>query len=434
MAKCFHLGIISLTLLLSSASISPRLFAEERSQLIKQYIGEDAVQALHEQLPAYLTNRQIANISFGVWQDGLLVTEGYYGPVSEAERKTVSETSIHRIQSMTKPITAVGLLILMERGHFKLSDPITDFLPEFARTETLADHDADGNLYTYRAPHPPTMAQLLSHTAGLGYWRAEGGPIDQKLFDANIARSENTDQLVQAAAQVPYASMPGAEWRYSIASDLQGAIIERITGEPLSTFLETEIFTPLGMHDTRFHVPAHKQARLSGVTKRHRDRLNYVEQNLPTRAAQDKIYHEGGHGLFSTQRDYFLFLDFLQSDGRSAIGPLLLPETLDQLRTNAITYRQRPGRQNGRGGGAGLGYGFGVGIIENPSIAKMSAPKGTYYWHGSLGTWFWVDPRNDIIFVGMIQSETSIEPNPMKLSMHAIYGDGTETSYTNPPS
>ena len=432
MARYFHFRGLITAFLVGFIASGPSATAEPGLNPEKRQISEHAVRALHEQLSAYVTQGQVANMSFGVWQNGQRVTDGFYGPVSATEPATVSDTTIHSIQSMTKPVTAVGLLILMDRGRFQLSDPITNFLPEFEDTETLADVDDDGNFYTYLAPNPPTMAQLLSHSAGLSYWREDGGPVDRKLFDAAISRSASADRLVQTAATVPYVSMPGAEWRYSMASDLQGAIIERITGEPLATFLERELFKPLGMDDTHFYVPAHKQNRISGVTRATDSGWVYAPVEDPRQTAQSKTFWEGGHGLYSTQHDYFRFLDFLQNDGRSAIGSLLSPEMLELMRTNAIKFRQKPGRQRSHGSGAGLGFGFGVGIIEEPDIAKMSAPKGTYYWRGAFGTWFWIDPVNEIIFIGMIQSKTPVEPDLLNTAMRAVYGEVPELDVSSP--
>jgi len=431
LAKPFKISVLLLGILLCQAASA---LGDQSDTSEHHVIGPDAVYELHQTLQAYVTSAQVANISFGVWQHGLLVTEGFYGPVSQTQPETVSDTSLYRIRSMTKPITAIGLLILMERGHFELDDPITNFLPEFEHTETLGDYDAEGTLYTYRAPHPPTMAQLLSHTAGFGYWLETGGPINQRLFEAGINVSVNTDELVEQAARVPYAAMPGAEWHYSMASDLQGAIIERISGQRLGTFLQQELFVPLGMRDTQFYVPGHKSDRLTGVAHKDRSGLAYVRVEDPRQAAENKIYHEGGHGLYSTQRDYFRFLEFLRNDGRSAIGPLLSQDTLALFRTNAIKFRQQPARQRGRGSGAGLGFGFGVATIEDPIVAKLRAPQGTYFWYGALGTWFWVDPQNEITFIGMIQSPTPIEPNLLRASMRAVYGPGIDTDLPPPPS
>lgn len=324
---------------------------------------------------------------------------------------------------MTKPVTAVGLLILLERGHFDLDDPITEFLPEFEHTETLADYDADGQLFTYRAPYKPTMRHLLSHTAGFAYWRPNGGIIDERLFAANIADSVDGDAFVHAVAQEPYIAMPGSEWNYSVASDLQGIVIERISGQSLPDFLEQELFAPLGMMDTGFDVPVDKIDRLSDVTRAHETGLEYILVEPADEASQSNVFAEGGHGLYSTQRDYLQFLNLLRNQGRAGDQQMLSPKTLDLFHTNAIKYRGAPGRQRPSGSGSGVGYGLGVGTVEDPNRAGMAAPKGTYYWNSALGTWFWIDPVNDIVFIGMVQSATSIEPDAMKAAMASIYGD-----------
>ncbi|MEM9572204.1 MAG: serine hydrolase domain-containing protein [Pseudomonadota bacterium] len=388
-------------------------------------IGKGAVDELHLKMLSYQQRQHITNISFGVWQDGALVTEGDYGPVSETFAEPVTDTTIYRIRSMTKPITAIGLLILMERGHFDLSDPITKFLPEFEDTEVIADYDASGQLYTYKWLYPPTMKQLLSHTAGFAYYHPKGGVIEQRLNAMNIAESPNTDALVRTMATVPYVSMPGAEWHYSLSSDLQGAIIERITGQTLSAFLKQEIFDPLNMKDTGFHVAASETHRLSGVSRIVDDKAEYIALEAADTVTQSQIYDEGGHGLYSTRADYLKFLDMLRNRGRVGRHQLISPDTLDRFNTNAIRYRGGEGRQRSHGQGAGLGFGLGIGTVENPTIANLAAPKGTTYWTGALGTWFWVDPVNDIVFIGMIQNDGVIEPDIMKSAMAAIYGEPT---------
>ena len=317
------------------------------------------------------------------------------------------------------------MLILMERGEFRLDDPITRFLPEFETTEVLADSDSNGNFYTYRPPRPPTMAQLLSHTAGLAYGGEALGPINQKLRDEGVQGAADLETLTSIVSRVPYISAPGAEWNYSIASDLQGAIIERISGESLDSFLKREVFDPLGMVDSGFYVDPHNLNRLSGVTERTASGFAYLTSEDPSQDAQSKMYHEGGHGLVSTQRDYARFLAFLVNKGELDGVRLLQPETVSRLRTNAIQYRGGPSVMRGRGKRAGLGFGFGVAVLENRQVAEMSAPRGTYYWYGAKGNWFWVDPVNRITFIGMIQTESELDVDPIRLSMRHIYGPVT---------
>lgn len=380
---------------------------------------------LRDSLRNVVETKQLANLSFEVWQDNHLVRAGFFGPVSEHSSETVSDDTIQRIYSLTKPVTAVGLLILMERGEFRLDDPITKFLPEFESTEILADSDSNGNFYTYRPPRPPTMAQLLSHTAGLAYGGQALGPVNQKLRDYGVQGASDLETLTEIVSRVPYISAPGAEWNYSIASDLQGAIIERITGESLDAFLKREIFVPLGMVDSGFYVERHKLNRLSGVTGRVESGFTYLAAEDPSEDAQSKMYLEGGHGLFSTQRDYARFLSFLVNKGELDGVRLLQRETVSRLHANAIQYRGGPSVMRGRGKRAGLGFGFGVAILENRQVAEMSAPRGTYYWYGAMGNWFWVDPVNRITFIGMVQTESELDTDLIRLSMRHIYGPVT---------
>lgn len=375
---------------------------------------------LDRALRLYVYDQRVQNLTYGIWKDGKKIASGAFGPTSLQNPGPVSKNTIYQIYSMTKPVTAVGLLILMERGHFRLDDPITKFLPELADTEVLADFDPGGTMFTYKA-RSPTMAQLLSHTAGFAYGTGGTGFIEEKLTALHPLASANTDELVSKVASVPYRSMPAAQWSYSISSDLQGAIIERITGEPLDVFLEREIFQPLGMVDTGFYVPDRALHRVSHVSRLDRDGALSVRSEPADKETQAQTFFEGGHGLFSTRQDYARFAHFLLNEGRLGDVKLLQPKTIKRFRTNAIRYRGKHGRQGDTGEPAGLGYGFGVGIIEDPEMADLNAPPGTYFWHGAFGTWFWVDPKNEIVFIGMIQSTSISGIDMLRLSMNTLY-------------
>lgn len=400
-----------------------RAHSESRFDNHNLKIGKGAVEDLHRRMNSYLDQQLITNLSFGVWQDGQLITEGNYGPTSERITAPVSDNTIYRIRSMTKPVTAIGLLILMERGHFKLSDPITDYLPEFEKTEVLADIDANGEMYTYPWLYPPTMEQLLSHTAGFAYARSNHDIIEQKLNEAGIVNAPNTDELVRILALVPYVAMPGAEWNYSISSDLQGAIIERITGQTLANFLDAEVFDPLQMSNTGFHVSSRDNSRISGISRYVQGHAEYTASEASDLSAQSQVYFEGGHGLYSTRADYLKFLNMLREDGRVGDLEIISLETLEQFQRNAIRFRGGEGRQRSHGASAGLGFGLGIGTIEDPLIAQLPAPTGTNFWTGALGTWFWIDPVNDIVFIGMTQSENTSAFSMMQTAMTAIYGE-----------
>lgn len=374
---------------------------------------------------AQVRDGHIGNISYGLWQRGELLQSGSFGAVGQEASSHVDEDTIYQIYSMTKPVTTVGMLILYERGYFDLDDPITTVLPEFTGIEVLADYDEQGQLFTYRPPRAPTYRQLLSHTAGFAYQSKDRSQIDREYIRMNVANSSNGDELVSRIASVPLMREPGAEWHYSIASDLQGVIIERLTGETLHDFLKRELFDRLAMHDTGFFVSDGQMPRVSSIATPDQDALIYEPSGNLTKAAQEQIYFEGGHGLVSTLADYHRFLEVLRRGGRAGPIKILTRDSVELMTQNAIRYRGEPGLQRGYGSQSGLGYGFGVSIVENPEIARLNAPKGTYYWYGALGTWFWVDPQNEIVFVGMIQTRAPVGPDMVEASMRAVYGPQT---------
>lgn len=371
---------------------------------------------------------QVGNITYGLWQRGVLVQSGAYGPVQPGAATSVSPDTIYQIYSMTKPVTAVGMLILHERGYFDLDDPITTVLPEFEEIEVVADYDEAGRLYTYLPPNPPTFRQLLSHTAGFAYQSKDRSPVDRKYIELGVANAPDGDVLVSRVASVPLMRTPGSEWHYSIASDLQGVIIERLTGESLDAFLKREIFDRLNMKDTGFFVPDGDEARISSIATSMQGRLVHEQAESLTRKAQEETYFEGGHGLVSTLADYHRFLEMLRRNGRVGASHIISPESVALMTRNAIQYQGEPSPQRGYGRQSGLGYGFGVSIVEAPGIAGLSAPKGSYYWYGALGSWFWVDPENEIVFVGMIQTRAPVGPDMLAASMDAIYGPARGTN------
>jgi CubicO group peptidase (beta-lactamase class C family) len=276
------------------------------------------------------------------------------------------------------------------------------------------------------------MRQLLSHTAGFAYGNQSNTVIDRRLLEMDIMRSPTSSDLISKVANLPYARAPGAEWQYSIASDLQGAIIERITGESLDAFLTREIFDPLEMRDNGFYVPHEQRDRISDVTEYEPGGFAYINYETADFEAQSQTFFEGGEGLYSTQADYARFLIFLLKDGQVGERQLLQPDTLEAFRSNKIRYRGKPSTVSRSGRSAGLGFGFGVGTIENSVISEMAAPEGSYYWQGALGTWFWVDPENELFFVGMLQSRGEFEDNLLRESMRMIYGAPTGSDALDP--
>lgn len=385
-------------------------------------ISQSRLSALDMFARAQVRNGQVGNISYGLWQRGVLLQSGAYGFVQPQRSSHVTDETIYQLYSMTKPVTAIGMLILHERGYFDLDDPITTVLPEFSDIEVVADYNEDGQLFTYLPSNAPTFRQLLSHTAGFAYQSKDRSEVDRRYIALDILNAPSGDALVSRVASVPLMRTPGSEWHYSVASDLQGVVIERLTGEPLHDFLKREIFDRLAMHDTGFFVSNEHQSRVSSIATLKHGKLTHERLEDLSQSAQEKKYFEGGHGLLSTVADYHRFLEMLRRGGRTGPIQILSPESIELMTSNAIRYQGAPAPQRGYGSQSGLGYGFGVSVIENPQVAGLSAPKGTYYWYGALGTWFWVDPKNEIVFVGMIQTRAPMGPDMLAATMESVYG------------
>lgn len=398
------------------------VFAQDNRPEPQYQFSQNDLNALDDLAVSYVQTGQIANVAYGVWQYGALIKDGFHGTITNRSSTRVGDDTIYQIYSMTKLVTAVGMLILNERGYFDLDDPITTILPEFEEIKVVADYDENGELYTFLPPKGPTFRQLLSHTAGFAYHSKNRHPVDRAFIELDVANAPSGDTLVTRVASVPLMRSPGSEWNYSIASDLQGVVIERLTGETLHDFLSREIFDRLNMQDTGFFIPAEKSSRVSSVTRKSANGLRFEPSTNLDQEAQTLTYFEGGHGLVSTLVDYHRFLETLRRGGRIGSIQILAPESVEALTTNAIRYKGHPAPQRGYGSQSGLGYGFGVGIVENPSVSGYHAPKGSYFWYGALGSWFWVDPTNEIVFVGMIQTQTPISPDIVKASMTSVYG------------
>lgn len=418
--KSLRLAFTFICMFAATDLVSPMVHADPRAP-DAAYSAQQA-DNLDEFTRSYVETGRVGNMAYGLWQRGELVQSGFHGTVGAAGSSPVNEDTIYPIYSMTKPVTAVGMLILYERGYFDLDDPISTVLPEFDGIEVVADYDDAGNFYTYRPPAPPTFRHLLSHTAGFAYQSADRGPVDRKYLELKVAQAKTGDDLVARIASVPLMRQPGAEWHYSFASDLQGVVIERLTGDSLHEFLKREIFDRLNMQDTGFFIPDDNADRISMISQSSANGLIYEATEDFSETAQSRTYFEGGHGLVSTLADYHRFLECLRRGGRTGTVQILSEASVDLLTTNTIRYRGVPAPQRMQGNQAGLGYGFGVSIIIDQTLAEMQAPKGTYYGYGALGSWFWVDPENDIVFVGMIQTREPVAPDIITASMAKVYG------------
>ena len=313
---------------------------------------------------------------------------------------TLSDDSIFAIYSMTKPITAAAMMILYDEGRWSPEDPIDRHLPEFVDVKGPDGAPVD---------HAPTLVELMTHTAGFGYGIGLGphDAVDTAYKEAGVWAADNLAEMARRIASVPLAYQPGRRFRYSLSMDLQGAIIERLSGEALPDFMRTRIFEPLGMQDTDFFVPEAKRGRLSTVYHMYGvDELTVVTFPGFTRdgLAIPKL-PSGGAGLYSTADDYARFAQMLLNKGELGGRRILMPAAVELMTSNHLSQELLAG---GFIAGVhafrpGYGYGFNGAVFYDPELAGSPVGRGTYQWDGAAGTWFWVDPENQILFVGMTQ-------------------------------
>jgi CubicO group peptidase (beta-lactamase class C family) len=308
----------------------------------------------------------------------------------------MQKDSIFRIYSMTKPITGVAMMMLFEEGKWQLNDPVSKYVPEFAGLKVYGT-DEGGNVAIKDQQHPMTMRELMSHTAGFTYGYFGNTPADKLLRDADVLNIGNTlEEMIGRVAKLPLGSQPGSGWHYSIAVDIQGYIVQKLSGMPFEEFLEKRIFKPLNMVDTGFYVPEAKLKRLAEFYEYGEGgRLQIKHGGFNHDYSAKPALASGGAGLVSTASDYMRFCQMLLNGGKLDGVRLLAPRSVELMRTNVLTPSMSVS--------PGAGFGLDFAVYTDTAAAGGYYGTGTYYWGGIAGTWFWVDPANDVIVVGMIQ-------------------------------
>ena len=316
--------------------------------------------------------------------------------------------TIYRIYSMTKAMTSVAIMMLYEEGRFQLDDPISRFLPAFAGQRVFSG-GGFGAVQSEPAVRDITFRDLLTHTSGLTYGFMQANPVDA-IYRAQTLELPGTDmtltEFADKVAKVPLIAQPGAEWNYSVSTDILGHLVAVISGQPFDQFLRERVIGPLGMTDTDFQVPAAKVGRFAACYMRGPDgRPELQDDPEKSRFLKAPKAPSGGGGLVSTARDYMRFAQMLL--GRGALGQtrLLGRKTVELMTMNhldgdmAAMGQPRFGESNFHG----IGFGLGFSVTLDPARAQIAGSPGEYAWGGMASTAFWIDPKEDMAVIMMTQ-------------------------------
>ena len=383
------------------------------------------LERLHAVFQDEITNKQLSGAVTILARHDKVVDYRTFGTRDMATGAPMTKDTIFRDYSMTKPTTGVAMMILYEEGKWLPSDPISKFIPEFAHLKVFNGFDSTGKMILAEPEHAPTMRELMTHTAGFTYGTADT-PVDRMYNELKpgTGNVKNLQEMIDKLAKIPLLYQPGHGWTYSMSMDIQGYIVEKLTGQSLPDFDRDHIFAPLGMTDAAFYVPADKRARFAAGYHEEKGELvaEPTANGIPSDYDAQPAAPSGGGGLLSTAEDYFRFASMLGGLGQLDKTRILAPSSVKLMSSNHLPAELL----NGHFGiglsimRPGFGYGYDCAVVYDPPEANMPDGKGTFFWDGAAGTFFWVDPTNDIVFVAMIQRRTSPDNHPLEYRTHAL--------------
>ena len=378
---------------------------------------------IEQMMASYVASGKSAGMLTLVSQGGEIVQLSCHGYADIATKTPLREDSIFRIYSMTKPITSVALMTLMEQGHFVLDAAARRWIPALAELEVYQQGKIESDI---------TIRQLLTHTAGFSYGFEPDRFAVDKLY-AEVWRGriqdQTMEQVLQTLLEFPLVAQPGTLWHYSIATDICGYLVERISDMPFADYLQQTIFDPLGMTDTAFEVTADRIERfatLYGYTEN--DPLARLERNetspfISTLSGIPVRLHSGGGGLTSTACDYWRFAQMMLNGGELDGHRVIKPETVSLMTRNHIPKNLLPLSFNGVAPGQHSGYGFGLGYCINidPANTAAAGSPGDFGWGGMADTYCWVDPAQRLVAILMQQYLPSLHHAGRKDFRDAVY-------------
>ncbi len=369
-------------------------------------------------MQSYVDQKGYAGISSMIARRGKVIYADQVGWQDREAGVPMAADTIFRVYSMTKPIIYTALMTLYEEGRFQLVDPVAKFIPAFGATKVL---NGDGSLADQNPLRPMQVRDLMTHTSGLSYDFLEDFPVGALYREARLMNdaSRSLEAVIAELARIPLAFQPGSMWHYSLGTDVAAHLIQVISGKPLGQFLQERMFEPLGMVDTAFGVPEAKQGRLSamyGLPVLFAPGMtfgalfgHFLGGNVGRREVADtypvdapETFQRGGIGLFSTAADYMRFAMMLLT-GRASDGQRILGrKTLELMHTNHLPQALLPYML---AGAPTPGYGFGLGsrVASDVGATAVAGSVGEFGWAGAAKTYYWVDPKEDLVGLFMSQ-------------------------------
>lgn len=398
-ARIYRIAALLLLPLLTAAEpIAPSNLPRAKPEEVG--MSSERLQRIDTTLQRYIDEGQVAGAVALVARKGNVVYLQARGMMDVDAKRPMTTDVIFRMASSTKPVTAVAIMMLMEEGKVRLSDPVSRFIPAFKDMKVaVPKEDKKDEIVLVPAKRQITIQDLLTHTSGLGSGGAGskdmGKLMRQKRPNATLA------DFVPRLATMPLDFQPGTQWRYSglAGMDTLGRIVEIASGQSYDQFLRERLFEPLGMKDTFFVVPEDRQKRLAPTYRRAK---NGLEKNDMLKGLFTKNYFSGAGGLASTAEDYFRFGQMMLNGGQLNGKRLLSPRTVKLYSSNHVghMFEGQLGRPKG------IGFGFGVEVVQNAVQAGWQRSNGSYGWDGAFGTTFVVDPKEQMVTVLMMQTHT----------------------------
>jgi len=356
---------------------------------------------------SYVDAKQIPGAVTLVARRGRIAHVTVQGAKAFESPEPMRRDTLFRIYSMSKPITSVAVLMLYEEGKLRLTDPVSKWIPELAKPRVL--RDVNGPLDAVDpSPSEISVRDLLTHCSGLAYPFTTTGTLAKAYEESGVMGTPMALTGAEFAARLgklPLAHAPGTRWNYSVSTDVLGLLIERASGMPFADFLAQRVFAPLGMKDTAFYVPAEKLDRLaSNYMPNAQGGLDLLDAPATSSYRTLPTFPSGGGGLVSTADDYARFALMLAGGGKLGDVRLLSRKTVELMATNHLTTSEQDGFGiRGTRVFAGNGFGLGVMVQTDEAGYRGLGSVGKNGWGGAAGTWYWVDPEEDLVAVLMIQ-------------------------------